>query len=80
MTPEEAVRGYTTWNAFVAGWEKESGVIAPGRWADLTVMDLDPLVVGATDPGRLLSGSILATIVGGRPVFAAEALGKAGAK
>jgi hypothetical protein len=80
MSPEEAVRGYTTWNAYAAGWESESGVIAPGRWADITVMDLDPLVVGATDPGRLLHGAILATIVGGKVVYTAEALGKTGAK
>jgi predicted amidohydrolase YtcJ len=76
MTPEEAVRGYTIWNAYAAGWEKESGVIAPGRWADLTVVDVDPLVAGAADPAGLLHGSILATIVGGRPVYVAEALGK----
>jgi len=77
LSPEEAVRGYTTWNAYAAGWEKESGMIAPGRWADLTVMDVDPLVVGATDPARLLPGSILATIVGGEVVYALDALGKA---
>jgi predicted amidohydrolase YtcJ len=78
MSPEEAVRGYTTWNAYVAGWEKETGVLAPGRWADLTVMDIDPLVVGASDPARLLRGRILATIVAGKVAFAADAL--AGAK
>ena len=80
MSPEEAVRGYTTWNAYAAGWEKESGVIAPGRWADITVMDVDPLGVGTTDPGRLLRGSILATIVGGKVVYAADAFGKAGGR
>jgi hypothetical protein len=77
MTPEEAVRGYTTWNAYAAGWENESGVIAPGRWADLTVMDVDPLALGASDPARLLGGSILATIVGGKVAYVADALGKA---
>ena len=77
MTPEEALRGYTTWNAYAAGWEKESGVLAPGRWADVTVMDVDPLVLGASDPGRLLRGSILATIVGGKVAYTADALGKA---
>ena len=77
MTPEEGVRGYTTWNAYAASWEKESGVLAPGRWADITVMDIDPLVVGATDPGQLLRGSILATIVGGKVAYAADTLGKA---
>ena len=71
MTPEEAVRGYTTWNAYAAFWEKETGVLAAGRWADITVMDIDPLVVGATDPGKLLRGSILTTIVGGRIAYAA---------
>jgi predicted amidohydrolase YtcJ len=74
------VRGYTTWNAYVASWEKESGVLAPGRWADVTVMDIDPLAVGATDPGRLLRGRILATFVGGRVAYAAEALDPARAK
>jgi hypothetical protein len=77
VSAEEAVRGYTTWNAYAAGWEKESGVLAPGRWADLTVMDVDPLVLGASDPGRLLRGSIVATIVGGKVAYAADALGQA---
>jgi len=77
LTPEEAVRGYTTWNAYAAFWEKETGVLAPGRWADITVMDKDPLVVGASDPGKLLGGSIVATIVGGRVVYAAPILAKA---
>jgi Amidohydrolase family len=77
MTPEEAVRGYTTWNAYAASWEKESGLLAPGRWADITVMDIDPLVMGATDPGRLLRGAIRATIVGGKIAYAADTLGKA---
>ncbi|PYQ14066.1 MAG: amidohydrolase [Acidobacteria bacterium] len=80
MTPEEAVRGYTTWNAYVASWDKESGVLAPGRWADITVMDIDPLVVGATDPDRLLHGSILATIVAGKVAYVTDTLGKAGGK
>jgi predicted amidohydrolase YtcJ len=77
MTPEEAVRGYTTWNAYAASCDKESGVLAPGRWADITVMDLDPLVVGATDPDRLLRGSIRATIVAGKVAYAADPSGKA---
>jgi hypothetical protein len=77
VSAEEAVRGYTTWNAYAAGWEKESGALAPGRWADVTVMDVDPLVVGASDPGRLLHGSILATIVGGKVAYAADAVGQA---
>ncbi len=69
LTPEEAVRGYTTWNAYAAFWERESGVLAPGRWADITVMDRDPLVLGTTDPGKLLGGKIVATIVGGKVAY-----------
>ncbi len=69
LSPEEAVRGYTTWNAYAAFWENESGILAPGRWADITVMDVDPLVLGATDPGKLLGGRIVATIVAGKVVY-----------
>lgn len=69
VTAEEALRGYTNWSAFAAGWEDRTGVLKPGMWADLTVMDLDPLALGETDPGRLLEGHILATIVGGTVAF-----------
>jgi hypothetical protein len=71
LTPEEAVRGYTTWNAYAAFREKESGVIAVGRWADVTVLDRDPFVLGTTDPGKLLGGRIVATIVGGSVAYLA---------
>ncbi len=68
MTPEEAIRGYTTWNAYSAFLEKDTGVLEVGRWADITVMDIDPLSMGATDPGGLLKGSIRMTMVGGKIV------------
>jgi len=69
MSPEEALRGYTTWAAYTAFLEKETGVLAPGRWADLTVMDIDPLAVGERDPDRLLGGRIEMTIVAGRIIY-----------
>lgn len=68
MTPEEAIRGYTTWSAQAAGWEGSTGTIQQGRWADLTVIDTDLLAVGESDPGLLLNGRVLATIVAGRIV------------
>jgi hypothetical protein len=43
-------------------------VLAIGRWADVTVMDVDPLAAGSDAPERLLKGSIRMTIVGGRMV------------
>ncbi|MEE8134432.1 MAG: amidohydrolase [Gemmatimonadales bacterium] len=69
MTSEEAVRGYTTWAAFASFLEDETGVIAEGRWADITVMDIDPFELGATAPERILDGSILLTIVSGEVVY-----------
>lgn len=68
MTPEEAVRGYTTWAARAALIEEVAGSLTVGRWADLTVMDIDPLSAGESDPARLLRGTILMTIVAGRIV------------
>ncbi|MGH9834393.1 MAG: amidohydrolase [Blastocatellia bacterium] len=69
VTPEEAVRAYTTWAAYAAFWEQETGVIAAGRWADITVMNSDPLNTGASDPAKLLQGRIALTMVGGKIVF-----------
>jgi predicted amidohydrolase YtcJ len=68
MTPEEALRGYTSWAAYAAFAEDQTGVLAVGRWADLTAMDLDPLSVGETEPARLLAGKIRMTVVVGRIV------------
>ncbi len=69
LTPEEALRGYTSWAASAALLELTTGTLAPGNWADITVMDIDPLVVGSTEPEKLLKGEILITIVGGQPAF-----------
>jgi len=69
VTPEEAIRAYSTWAAYAAFWEKESGVIAAGRWADITVMDIDPLNVGESDPARLLQGKIRMTMVAGQIAY-----------
>jgi predicted amidohydrolase YtcJ len=71
MTPEEALRGFTTWAAYAEFAEDRTGVLAPGRIADLTVMNLDPLVTGASDPRALLRGNIVLTVAGGRVVYAA---------
>jgi predicted amidohydrolase YtcJ len=68
MTPEEALRGYTTWAAYAAFAEEQTGVLAAGRWADLTAMDIDPLNVGEREPARLLAAKITMTMVAGRIV------------
>jgi hypothetical protein len=69
LTPEEALRGYTTWAAYTSFTEHDTGALAIGRWADVTIMDVDPLAAGSDAPERLLKGSIKMTIVGGRVVF-----------
>jgi predicted amidohydrolase YtcJ len=71
LTVEEAVRGYTTWAAWATFNERSGGMIMAGRWADLTVLDLDPFT---TPPGRAwLSAGVRYTIVGGQVVHAAPA-------
>lgn len=65
MTPEEAVRGYSTWAAYAAFAEADLGQIAPGRLADLSVLSLDPLRVGSSAPHDLLRGRPCLGVVGG---------------
>lgn len=69
MTPEEAVRGYSTWAAYAAFAEKDLGQIAAGRLADFSALSLDPMTVGATTPAQLLGGRVRLTVVGGRVAF-----------
>lgn len=69
VTADEAVRAYTKWSAYAGFRDDETGVIAPGRWADLTVMDIDPFVLSEQSPGDLLQGRILMTIVAGKVVY-----------
>lgn len=69
MTPEEALRGYSTWAAYAAFADAEAGQIAAGRLADLSALSLDPFTVGATDPGALLGGAVRLTVVGGTVAY-----------
>jgi predicted amidohydrolase YtcJ len=69
LTAEEALRAYTVWGAYAAFMEEKSGILAPGRWADITVMDIDPLETAEKNPLRLMDGKILLTLVGGEIVY-----------
>jgi predicted amidohydrolase YtcJ len=68
LTIEEAIRAYTVWSAYAAFREHDTGMLEPGRWADLTVMDLDPFVTADRDPDALLDGNIVMTVVAGNIV------------
>ena len=69
MTPEEAVRGYSTWAAYAGFAESDLGQIAPGRLADLSALSVDPMTLGATDPQALLAGTVRLALVGGAVAF-----------
>ena len=69
VTIEEAVRAYTSWAAFASFREDQTGIIAKGRWGDITVMDIDPFTLSRSDPAAILDGKIVLTIVDGKVVF-----------
>ena len=69
FTIEQAVRAYTSEAAYAAFRENETGEIAIGKWADITVMDIDPFQLAESDPGKILEGKIVLTIVAGKLVY-----------
>jgi len=66
ITVGEALRAYTSGNAWATFNEQKWGTLAPGRFADVVVLDRDPFAV----PGESL-GTIKPrfTIVGGKVVY-----------
>ncbi|MFK8014768.1 MAG: amidohydrolase [Gammaproteobacteria bacterium] len=69
VTMEEAIRAYTSWSAFAGFRETQTGTIAVGKWADLTVMDIDPFALAPASIGDLLDGEISLTIVDGKVIY-----------
>lgn len=63
MTLLEAITAYTTTAAWAAFEEKDKGRIAPGMWADLTILGED---LRAVPPSRIDDVPVRATLVGGR--------------
>jgi predicted amidohydrolase YtcJ len=68
LTPEEALRSYTLGGAYVTGREDRQGSIAPGKLADLVVLDRDPLAI---PPHELDQVRPTATMLGGAWVYRA---------
>lgn len=64
MTLAEAIAAYTAGAAYAAFEEHDKGRIAPGLWADLTILGED---LRAVPPERIPSVEVRATIVGGLP-------------
>jgi hypothetical protein len=66
ITVEEALRAYTTSNAWGIYAEGSRGKLAPGYDADLVLLDQD---LTAVPPEALERAAVRATVVGGRVVF-----------
>ena len=66
ITVDEALRAYTAGGAYASFRERETGTIAPGMLADLTVIDRDLRVIPAAE---IREAKIARTIVAGKTVF-----------
>ena len=66
ITVGEALRAYTYGNAWATFNEQKWGTLAPGRFADVVVLDRDPFAVPAESLGTIKPRF---TIVGGRVVY-----------
>ena len=65
ITPEQAFRAYTSGSAFVNHLD-DTGLLQPGRLADLAVLDRDPFL---GDPAEIGAAKVVATYVDGVRVF-----------
>jgi len=66
LTVEQALRAYTLGAAYAAGVEDRLGSLAPGKLADLVVLDRD---IFACDPMAIAETRVVATMIGGRFVY-----------
>lgn len=69
MTRGEALASFSRGAAYAAFEEDVAGTLAPGKRADMTVLNLDIMEV---PPDEILDAEIVMTVVGGRVVFQQE--------
>lgn len=62
----DAIRAYTLGSAIAAGRGDEVGSLAPGKLADIAVLDTD---LTTCDPEDILRANVLATYLGGKKVY-----------
>ncbi len=72
LDPAEAFGAYTIGSAFVNHLDDVTGSVAPGKLADLVVLDRDPLT---GQPAEIVHTRVLATYVQGDLVHASPAFG-----
>src|SRR5579863_618027 len=68
LAVRDALDLYTTQAAFAMHRERDIGSLEPGKLADFVVLDRSPL---EAEPDRITDIRVLATFVGGQPVFQA---------
>jgi len=68
VTVEEALRAYTSENAYGVFAEGRRGVLMPGARADLVLLDRD---ITAIDPVDIPKAQVLVTVAGGQVVYRA---------
>jgi predicted amidohydrolase YtcJ len=66
ITVEQALRAYTAGGAYASFRDADAGVLAPGRLADMTVIDRD---LRSIPPAGIREAHVVRTIVGGRTVY-----------
>jgi predicted amidohydrolase YtcJ len=68
VSMEQALTAYTINNAFAGFMDDRTGKIAPGYYADLTVLDADLTTI---DPLKIPDVKVLHTFVGGKARYSA---------
>jgi len=66
LSARDALALYTQQAAFALHRETEIGSLEPGKLADFVVLDKNPL---DADPGQIADIQVLATVLGGTPVY-----------
>ena len=69
VTPEQAMRMITIDAAYVIGMESKVGSIEPGKYADFTVLEADPLAVPKE---KIKDVPVIGTVLGGRYIPVTE--------
>jgi predicted amidohydrolase YtcJ len=68
MTREEALKAFTLWPAYASFREDRTGMLAPGKWADLVVLSKDILHVPSEE---ILNTEVEMTVVAGAVAYRA---------
>jgi len=71
LTVSEAVKAYTWGAACAAGMEDRLGSLAPGRWADVTILEQN---IYKIDPADIPEAVVAGTLIGGRFAFRSSSL------